>query len=190
MEVPYLGYEQLGYGANFNIALNMPLEQLKFYCVSNELFRKICSDQEFWHQRLQNEYPNSIQYNPENMTYGQYYNSLNEGIIKTVVVIYVDKILGSIPMFSADTQGDIYQRAINKLIAKNINFDPNKTSVQPVKLQDAKNIDSPGYILGVPHTVARALNMRVPVRNWVNDWASIWDNINVILIVPGVRKYV
>ena len=34
-------YEKLGHDPNFEIALNMPLEQLRFYCVNNQLFRQI-----------------------------------------------------------------------------------------------------------------------------------------------------
>lgn len=66
-------YEQLGHNPNFEIALNMPLEQLRFYCINNELFKSICKDQEFWRERLRREYPNIIQYKPEDITWGQYY---------------------------------------------------------------------------------------------------------------------
>jgi hypothetical protein len=115
MEVSYFGYEQLGYGPNFEVALNMPLEQLKFYCVNNELFRKICSDQEFWFRRLQREYSTLIQYKPINMTYGQYYTALVERIIKIVIVEHNDQKVNIIPMFHNDDRGSLVERALNSL---------------------------------------------------------------------------
>lgn len=61
---PYLGFEQLGHNPNFEISLNMSLDQLKFYCTSNEQFRTICEDQEFWRERVLREYPIILPYKP------------------------------------------------------------------------------------------------------------------------------
>jgi hypothetical protein len=119
--------ELLGYGPNFNIALNMPLEQLKFYCISNELFRKICSDQEFWIERLRREYLTLIQYKPVDMTYGQYYTGLETKNIKIVYVAYNARLIGVIPMFSTDMMGDVFQRAVDLLKVIDPTFDPSET---------------------------------------------------------------
>jgi hypothetical protein len=129
MEVSPFGYEQLGYEPNFEIALNMSLEQLRFYCTSNELFRSICSDQEFWNQRLQNEYPDTIQYKPINMTYGQYYILLAEGKIKFITIVYNNKIIGDIPVFPSDTRSNVFRRLIDIMSSIYPDFDPNTTSV-------------------------------------------------------------
>ena len=72
-DFPYLGFEQLGYNPNFEIALNMSLDQLRFYCTSNFLFRDICGEEEFWLERLRRYYPKVIQYKPDNLTWAQYY---------------------------------------------------------------------------------------------------------------------
>jgi hypothetical protein len=132
MNTSYLGYEQLGYGPNFEIALNMPFEQLRFYCVSNELFRSICSDQEFWLQRLQREYSVLIQYKPIDQTYAQYYNDLKIGNVKFVPVVYIDRTIGIIPMFTTDKLNNVNQRAIDLFLSKGFNVDPAETYIQDI----------------------------------------------------------
>jgi hypothetical protein len=99
--------EQLGYGPNFNIALHMSLDQLKFYCVRNELFKSICSNQEFWLQRLRCEYSSLIQYKPEDMTYGQYYTELAEERRKFVDVFFSGNNIGKILTLSSDRIKDV-----------------------------------------------------------------------------------
>jgi hypothetical protein len=122
MNPSYPEHEQLGYNANFEIALHLPFENLKTYCVSSDLFRSICSNQEFWRQRLQNDAPNAVQYKPNDMTYGQYYTALAENSIKTVYVLYNGRDIGSIPMFPTDTKDiDVYERALDLLHSKGIN---------------------------------------------------------------------
>jgi hypothetical protein len=135
MEVSPFTYEQLGYGPNFNIALNMSLEQFKFYCVSNELFRKICSNQDFWLQRLQNEYPTLIQNKPVNMTYGQYYIYLKGR--KFIAVAYNNQIVGTIQVQPKDYSGDVYDKAL--AIIKSI--DPNASDRYVVALLKFKKLN-------------------------------------------------
>jgi hypothetical protein len=119
MEASPFTYEQLGYGPNFNIALNMSLDQLKFYCVNNELFRKICSNQDFWLQRLQNEYPTLINDKPFDMTYGQYYIYLKER--KFISVAYNNQIVGEIEVHPGDNLKDVYDKALFTISSINPN---------------------------------------------------------------------
>jgi hypothetical protein len=135
----YFGYQQLGHDPNFEIALNMPLEQLKFYCVNNDLFRSICTNQEFWKQRLQNEHPEIIQYKPENMTYGQYYTALEEGKIKFIEVAYNNQLIGDVLVFPTDTRGNVMRRLVNIMFSMYPDFDPNTARLQLLYFKKTAN---------------------------------------------------
>jgi hypothetical protein len=169
MNPSYPEHEQLGYNANFQIALSLPFKKLKIYCVSSDLFRSICSNQEFWRIRLQNDFSNAVQYKPNDMTYGQYYTALVEKRIKSIQVTYNDKYIGYIPMFPTDlSDNDLYKRSIGLLYSKNINFDINKVELYALLysgkhgLYTLKLINQPSYersINGPPYDFWKDLYM-------------------------------
>lgn len=141
---PYLGFQQLGYAPNFEIALNMSLEQLRFYCTSNELFRSICSDQEFWRQRLQNEYSDVIQHKPINMTYGQYYTALKERQIEFVDIVYDDKYITTILVLDGDSEEWVIQKSLNVL--NSLNLYPAYLDIIKADEFDDVNLVGGGYL--------------------------------------------
>ena len=118
-----LSYERLGYDTNYEIALNMSIEQLRFYCVSNPLFNKICNTQKFWLDRLQFEYPITIPYKPIDMSYIQYYFNIVKKNIKLINLVYNYTIIGDVPVFTTDTFKSVAQRVIKIISSKNPNFD-------------------------------------------------------------------
>lgn len=131
---PYLGYQQLGRDPNFELALSIPFDQLRFYCTSNDVFRNICMNQDFWFRRLQREYSTLIPYKPIDLNWMQYYNALATEQIKIVRVAYNGQIVGLIPMFTNDQIINVNQRAIDLLISMGINLDPNGTKFEDMKL--------------------------------------------------------
>lgn len=204
---PYFGFEQLGRNPNFEIALNMSLEQLRFYCTSNELFRSICSDQEFWLERLRREYPNLIQYKPEVITWGQYYldaplinqllttpgiiisqnvnpyqvaQEIKSGNIKFVTVTYNGQIIGRILMFPTDRGSDVYQRAVNLLSSINPQFNPDMTVLEPMRFATPPHPRKSDVLIGRGGmSVPLALNIQILVQDprIVNN---LWNNLQVI----------
>jgi hypothetical protein len=180
---PYLGYEQLGYNPNFEIALNMSFEQLRFYCTSNEQFRQICSDQEFWKERIKRESPAAILYKPVNTSWAQYYSDaslihdllvtpgiiipenmdpyqfaqeIKNGIIKTIVVVYNGQKIGEILMFPTDIEIDVTRRAINLLSLVNPNYDRDTTKMDHMKFATANtNIKEDVLIRNPPASTLR-----------------------------------
>jgi hypothetical protein len=176
--------ENLGYGFNFNIALNMSLEQLRFYCTSNELFKRICSNQEFWLQRLQREYPDIIKYKPIDMTWSQYSTGLESGNIKVVYVVYNGEMIGKILMFSTDRMTDVYSRAIN-LLSIEPNIDP--TSIYISASTFATNSDSNYLDLDeaeLTTTVKRALKDPLYQQSVQRIWCdnSFFNDLEIMSI--------
>ena len=165
MNSSYLGFERLGHNPNFEIALNMTLDQLRFYCTSNKQFRTICMDQEFWLEKFRREFPEIIQYKPENMTWAQYYSDITplmytiinthgllqnmtaydtaqevkRGNRKIVFVGYNGRIVGGIFMVTTDTLIGVNQKAINLLLLMNVQFDLDHTKYEDMKLATRNN---------------------------------------------------
>lgn len=193
-------YQALGYDANFEIALNMPLEQLRFYCVNNQLFKSICSDQEFWHERVNREYPNLLQYKPIDVTWGQYYleapliyqlliipgiiitpnmniyqvvQGLKNGTIKSIAVEYHDQIIGAVLMFPTEKNIDVFQRAFDLLIS--INPNPNPDTVFSAYARPEINI---GVI-----TIQNLLANQGHQRSVQGPVYSFWNRLSMIVII-------
>jgi hypothetical protein len=170
--------ELLGYGPNFNIALNMSLDQLKFYCTSNELFRSICSNQEFWLQRLQNEYPKIIQYKPFDMSYGQYYTILAEDKMKIILVTYHDHSIGSIPMFSTDDLKDLVKR-VNDLSPISNYQCIGKVWLEFLRSSVRRDFEKDGIYAGTYPVLIKNTNS----VHAVGLNSSLWDSLQTIEIV-------
>jgi hypothetical protein len=205
---PYLGFEQLGHNPNFEIALNMTLDQLKFYCTSNEQFRTICTDQEFWLRKLRREYPKTIKYKPNGVTWAQYYvnaelihqilssktilpQKLNiyqiaQGIknnnIKLINLVYNCKMLVNILMFSTDKANDVYQRAVNYLLLIDSEFNADNIVVRPMRFATTPNPKkSDLLIMRGGLSLELALTMNGLVQNPKNV-DNLWNNLQVIHI--------
>lgn len=204
---PYFGFEQLGRSPNFEIALNMSLEQLRFYCTSNEVFRPICMDQEFWLERLRREYPRTISYKPVNITWAQYYleapiinqllsitgltipedmnlyqvaQELEYSSIKIVFVAYNGQIIGAILMFPTDALIDVSKRAFNLLLPVDPEFDPATTRMDLMKLATEPTTGYEDVIIeSIPFRFA--LSMRIEsVLNILDENHSLWNDLQVI----------
>jgi hypothetical protein len=201
---PYLGFEQLGRNTNFEIALGMPLDQLKFYCVNNEQFRQICMDQEFWRQRLEIRYPDAIQYKPADMSWAQYYNGIENGTlnIKVVRVAYNGRIVGAIVMFPNDTDIGIAQKAVNLLASLGVTFDPATTEMDMMKLATGPNdtyldvVIKGGNIRGALGLPIPGVRVRPPLPHSVQaPWGQkyptgLWGNLQVIHVFSeGLYSY-
>jgi hypothetical protein len=191
---PYLGFEQLGRNSNFEVALGMPLDQLRFYCVNNEQFRQICMDQEFWRRRLEIRYPDVIQYKPTDMNWAQYYNAIEAGTlnIKVVRVAYNGRIVGTVVMFPNDTDIGMAQKAVNLLTSLGITFNPATTEMDMMKLATRPN-DTYLDVVIEGGNIRGALGLQIPgqivrpvVPNSVQSpWGQafptgLWGNLQVI----------
>jgi hypothetical protein len=168
-------FERLGHGPNFEIALNMPLEQLRFYCVNNETFKYICMDQEFWLERLRREYPTLVSYKPIDMSWSKYYNDLITGVIevKTVEVAVGDQLIGKVPMFSTDKFIDITQRALDLLSSKGFKCDPSSQLVFIKILKNGITMYSPIIF----YTIRDMLTSHVG-QNLVQERFSYMNNVS------------
>jgi hypothetical protein len=179
--------ENLGYDPNFNIALNMPLDQLRFYCVNNDLFRRICMNQEFWLQRLQREYPKLIQYKPIDMTWAQYYNGLATDNIRIVYVAYEGQIIGAVLMFHDDVRYNVNDRVIDLLSSKNININNPKLILDLMSfatIPNSKFLDVLVYRTNFQTLPTDPFNPR-PVTRFPNN--NLWDSLKVININSGKK---
>jgi hypothetical protein len=204
----YLGYQHLGYGPNFNIALNMSLDQLKFYCTSNELFGSICMNQEFWLERIRREYPITIPYKPENVTWSQYYfdapivndlliyptiipenvniydvaQDIKNGTIKLVYVTYKGEKIGKILMINRETVSHVVASAIKLLTFNNLSFD---ASTQ-VFLTKFATSDVPRDVGITGGNIKKMLNSNMSVNGifgYTNR--SLWNDLEVIQFSYG-----
>ena len=191
-------YQALDYVPNYEIALNMSLDQLKFYCTSNEVFNKICTTDEFWHERVIRYHPKLLPYKPLNVSWAQYYiqaaginqllttsgivipqdmnlyqvaQGVNNGTIKWIVVVYKDQVIGAILMFPTDKHRDVYQRAVDLLKTIDPNFDPN------IRVE-ASNSES--------NTILQQYLPQYALTNQRNQSAvkqgvpSLWNNLTMI----------
>jgi hypothetical protein len=133
---------ELGFDINFEIALNMTIDQLVFFCINNEIFKEVCKCDNFWLRYLQFDYPKLISYKPIDLNYGQYYYYLKNETIKVIDVGYNCKIVGSIPMFKTDTINDVNMRSINLVSNMGITLDTNNTFIENMSFVCDCDIDN------------------------------------------------
>jgi hypothetical protein len=180
----YFNFPTLGGDPIFEIALNMPFEQLRLRCIYDQNLKSICMNQEFWLQRLKREYLKLLSYKPVDMNYFQYYNALETKSIKFVNVGYNGKIIGLIPMYTTDLISTVNSRAIDLVSSMGLNLDD-------AKLDDMVFLKHPGEWANVTlegYPINKSPIGYIPNESvyykyeYEEGMPTFWDSLEVISI--------
>lgn len=118
---------------NLEIALHIPYEELKYYCLTSKFYYSICSNEFFWKKRIEHEFPDAIRFIHlyENITFKEFYEALINNHMNLIPVTfngeYIDVILTDV----FESEFDVFKRAADFILSLYPDIDQNTTIIIP-----------------------------------------------------------